>query len=135
MSASPAARNAAGSATASRQNSAGAMERPTARAFARAPPPPRPREERIHTGVVEGRAMRLTTADYVVVAAFFAVNLGIGLAFARRGGTSVGEFFLSGRSVPWWLAGTSMVATTFAVDTPLAVTGFVAQHGIAGNWV
>lgn len=79
--------------------------------------------------------MHLTTADYVVVAAFFAVNLGIGLAFARRGGTSVGEFFLSGRSVPWWLAGTSMVATTFAVDTPLAVTGFVAQHGIAGNWV
>jgi len=79
--------------------------------------------------------MRLSPADYAVVVAFFAVNLGIGLAFARRGGTSVGEFFLSGRSVPWWLAGTSMVATTFAVDTPLAVTGFVTQHGIAGNWV
>ncbi len=67
--------------------------------------------------------------------AFFAVNLGIGLWFARRGGKSLGEFFLSGRSVPWWLAGISMVATTFAVDTPLAVTGFVTQHGIAGNWV
>ena len=79
--------------------------------------------------------MRLSAADYVVVAAFFAVNLGIGLAFARRGGKSLGEFFLSGRSVPWWLAGISMVATTFAVDTPLAVTGFVVQHGIAGNWV
>ena len=79
--------------------------------------------------------MTLSPADYVVVAAFFAVNLGIGLFYARRGGASMGEFFLSGRNVPWWLAGVSMVATTFAADTPLAVTGFVAQHGIAGNWV
>jgi len=79
--------------------------------------------------------MALSTADYAVIVAFFAINLGIGLAFARRGGKSLGEFFLSGRSVPWWLAGVSMVATTFAVDTPLAVTGFVTQHGIAGNWV
>ncbi len=79
--------------------------------------------------------MTLSTGDIAVIIAFFAVNLGIGLYFARRGGKSVGEFFLSGRSVPWWLAGTSMVATTFAADTPLAVTGFVTQHGIAGNWV
>jgi Na+/proline symporter len=79
--------------------------------------------------------MTLSSADYAVIVAFFAINLGIGLYFARRGGTSVSEFFLSGRSVPWWLAGVSMVATTFAVDTPLAVTGFVTQHGIAGNWV
>ncbi|MFY9779766.1 MAG: sodium:solute symporter family protein [Candidatus Baltobacteraceae bacterium] len=79
--------------------------------------------------------MALGPADYVVIAAFFAVNLGIGLFYARRGGKSLGEFFLSGRNVPWWLAGVSMVATTFAVDTPLAVTGFVTQHGIAGNWV
>ena len=79
--------------------------------------------------------MTLSAADYAVIVAFFAINLGIGLAYARRGGKSLGEFFLSGRSVPWWLAGTSMVATTFAVDTPLAVTGFVTQHGIAGNWV
>jgi SSS family solute:Na+ symporter len=77
----------------------------------------------------------LSLADYVVVAAFFALNLGIGLYFARRGGRSLGEFFLSGRNVPWWLAGVSMVATTFGADTPLAVTGFVTQHGIAGNWV
>ena len=77
----------------------------------------------------------LSSADYAVIAAFFAVNLGIGLYFARRGGKSLGEFFLSGRNVPWWLAGISMVATTFAADTPLAVTGFVTQHGIAGNWV
>jgi SSS family solute:Na+ symporter len=79
--------------------------------------------------------MTLSAADYTVIVAFFAINLGIGLYFARRGGTSLGEFFLSGRNVPWWLAGVSMVATTFAVDTPLAVTGFVTQHGIAGNWV
>jgi SSS family solute:Na+ symporter len=79
--------------------------------------------------------MRLSTADYAIVVAFFAINLAIGIYFARRGGTSVGEFFLSGRNVPWWLAGVSMVATTFAVDTPLAVSGFVTRHGIAGNWV
>ena len=77
----------------------------------------------------------LSVADYAVIIAFFAINLGIGLYYARRGGKSLSEFFLSGRSVPWWLAGVSMVATTFAVDTPLAVTGFVTQHGIAGNWV
>jgi len=79
--------------------------------------------------------MKLSAADYAVVVAFFAVNLGIGLYYARRGGKSLSEYFLSGRSVPWWLAGISMVATTFAVDTPLAVSGFVTKHGIAGNWL
>ncbi len=79
--------------------------------------------------------MTLTAVDWTVVAAFFALNLGIGLYYAPRGGRSLSEFFLSGRSVPWWLAGISMVATTFAADTPLAVTGFVTTHGIAGNWV
>jgi solute:Na+ symporter, SSS family len=79
--------------------------------------------------------MKLSAADYAIVVAFFAVNLGIGLYFARRGGRSLSEFFLSGRNVPWWLAGVSMVATTFGADTPLAVSGFVTQHGIAGNWV
>ncbi len=79
--------------------------------------------------------MRLSVADYAIVAAFFAVNLSIGLYYARRGGKSLSEYFLSGRNVPWWLAGISMVATTFAVDTPLAVSGFVTQHGIAGNWL
>jgi Na+/proline symporter len=78
--------------------------------------------------------MQLTGLDVGVVVAFFAINLGIGFYFANRE-TDVGEFFLSGRKAPWWLAGTSMVATTFAVDTPLAVTGFVAQNGIAGNWL
>ena len=55
--------------------------------------------------------------------------------YARRARGSTTEFFLSGRNVPWWLAGTSMVATTFAADTPLVVTGIVARYGIAGNWL
>ena len=79
--------------------------------------------------------MALSSLDIAVIVAFFAINLGIGLYFARGSGKSVGEFFLSGRSAPWWLTGVSMVATTFAVDTPLAVTGFVATNGIAGNWL
>ncbi|MDB5069038.1 MAG: Na+/solute symporter [Candidatus Eremiobacteraeota bacterium] len=79
--------------------------------------------------------MALSPIDIAVIVAFFAINLGIGLWFARGSGKNIGEYFLSGRSAPWWLAGTSMVATTFAVDTPLAVTGFVAQNGIAGNWL
>ncbi len=79
--------------------------------------------------------MALTTLDWVIIAAYFAVILTIGLAYSRRAGTSVDHYFLSGRSLPWWLAGTSMVATTFAADTPLAVAGLVADNGIAGNWI
>jgi Na+/proline symporter len=62
-------------------------------------------------------------------------TLAIGLYYSRRARGSTDEFFLSGRNAPWWLAGTSMVATTFAADTPLAVTGLVAKNGIAGNWL
>ena len=79
--------------------------------------------------------MQLTPLDWIVVALYFALNLGIGLYFRNRAGSSLSEYFLSGRDVPWWLAGTSMVATTFAADTPLAVTGLVARGGIAGNWL
>src|SRR5436305_8508216 len=79
--------------------------------------------------------MKLSIFDWSVIAAYFFFNLGIGIYYARRASGSTSEFFLSGRDVPWWLAGTSMVATTFAADTPLAVTGFVAQNGIAGNWL
>ena len=79
--------------------------------------------------------MTLSLFDWLVIAAYFLFNLGIGLYYARRARGSTTEFFLSGRDVPWWLAGTSMVATTFAADTPLAVTGFVARNGIAGNWL
>ena len=79
--------------------------------------------------------MTLTWLDWLVIAAYFALNLAIGLYYARRARGSTTDFFLSGRNVPWWLAGTSMVATTFAADTPLVVTGLVARYGIAGNWL
>ena len=79
--------------------------------------------------------MQLTSFDWLVIVFYFLFNLGIGIYYARRVRGNTNEFFLSGRDVPWWLAGTSMVATTFAADTPLAVTGFVAKNGIAGNWL
>src|SRR5689334_21628921 len=79
--------------------------------------------------------MNLSILDWTVIAAYFLFNLGIGIYYARRASGSTSEFFLSGRNVPWWLAGTSMVATTFAADTPLVVTGLVANNGIAGNWL
>jgi len=79
--------------------------------------------------------MRLTLADWSVVALYFLFNVAVGLYYRRRAGRSTAEYFLSGRNVPWWLAGTSMVATTFAADTPLVVTGLVARNGIAGNWL
>jgi len=79
--------------------------------------------------------VKLTYVDWAVVALYFLFNLGIGFYYKARAGKNVSEFFLSGRNVPWWLAGTSMVATTFAADTPLVVTGLVARNGIAGNWL
>ncbi len=79
--------------------------------------------------------MQLTALDWTVIVLYFAVNLGIGFYYMRRASGDVGEFFLSGRNVPWWLAGTSMVATTFGADTPLVVTGLVYNQGIAGNWL
>jgi SSS family solute:Na+ symporter len=79
--------------------------------------------------------MALTILDWFIIALYFFVILAVGFAYYRRASTDVGQFFLSGRSLPWWLAGTSMVATTFAADTPLAVSGIVARDGIAGNWI
>ncbi|MDH5643951.1 MAG: sodium:proline symporter, partial [Gemmatimonadota bacterium] len=78
--------------------------------------------------------MQLTAPDWTIIVLYFVIALGIGLAFRKRAGKNLTEYFISGRSLPWWLAGTSMVATTFAADTPLAVTGLVAKHGLAGNW-
>src|SRR2546429_1067826 len=79
--------------------------------------------------------MRLTLGDWSIVALYFLFNVAVGLYYKRRASRDTAEFFLSGRNVPWWLAGTSMVATTFAADTPLAVTGLVARNGVAGNWL
>ncbi len=79
--------------------------------------------------------MALSQLDWVVLTLVLAVPALVGVRYFRRSGTNVGQFFLSGRDLPWWLAGTSMLATTFAADTPLAVTGLVAANGIAGNWI
>jgi len=77
----------------------------------------------------------LVTLDYLVILLFFAVIIAITWYYSRRAGENTGEFFLSGRNLPWYLAGTAMVATTFAADTPLAVTELVAKNGIGGNWL
>lgn len=73
--------------------------------------------------------------DWIIVGIYFVGSAAVGLYYSKRAGGNLQEFFLSGRNLPWWLAGTSMVATTFAADTPLAVTELVAKNGIAGNWL
>ena len=77
--------------------------------------------------------MNLTAIDWAIVAAYFLLSAGIGFAFTKRGGESLSEYFISGRQVPWWLAGASMVATTFAADRPLVVTGLVFGLLSRGN--
>jgi solute:Na+ symporter, SSS family len=79
--------------------------------------------------------MQLTLLDWLAIAAYFLANILIGLYYRSRATGSTEDYFVSGRNVSWWLAGTSMVATTFAADTPLVVTGLVAAYGIAGNWL
>lgn len=79
--------------------------------------------------------MHLQLIDWLVILAYVVCALWIGISFSRRASRSVDEFFLSGRSLPWWLAGTSMVATTFAADTPLVITGWVRDYGIWKNWL
>src|SRR5437867_53199 len=77
----------------------------------------------------------MSVLDWAIVLLYFVASAAVGLYYSKRAGASMHEFFLSGRNLPWWLAGTSMVATTFAADTPLAVTELVAKNGIAGNWL
>jgi SSS family solute:Na+ symporter len=79
--------------------------------------------------------MQLVTIDWLVVLAYGAVTLGVGLLFTRRAGSGITEYFLSGRSLPWWLLGTSMVATTFSTDTPNLVTDLVRTGGVSQNWM
>ncbi|NPA42631.1 MAG: Na+:solute symporter [Chlorobi bacterium] len=79
--------------------------------------------------------MHIRFIDWLIIGLYFAFSLAISLYFSKRAGKDTGSFFLSARNLPWWIAGTSMVATTFAADTPLAVTELVSQHGIAGNWL
>lgn len=77
----------------------------------------------------------MTPLDWTIVGLYFLIAIGIALYYSKRAGQNTSEFFLSGRRMTWWLAGISMVATTFAADTPMAVTELVAQNGIAGNWI
>src|SRR5688572_15482549 len=79
--------------------------------------------------------MHLTALDWFIVGASLLICFGPALFFARRAGRNTSEFFGSGRAVPWWLAGLSMVATTFSADTPNLVTDIVRRTGVAGNWV
>jgi SSS family solute:Na+ symporter len=78
--------------------------------------------------------VKLTTADWLFIVWYFILSIGIGLYYSKKAGKSISEYFLSGRSLPWWLLGTSMVATTFSSDTPLAVTGIVIKDGVSRNW-
>jgi SSS family solute:Na+ symporter len=77
----------------------------------------------------------IQTLDIVIIAIYFLIVFSIAAYYTRRAGKNTGQFFLSGRNLPWYIAGTAMVATTFAADTPLAVTELVAKNGIAGNWL
>lgn len=81
------------------------------------------------------QAFSLSWIDYSIILVFILFITCLGLYFSKRASNSTSDFFLGGRSLPWWLAGTSMVATTFAADTPLAVTELIRQSGIAGNWM
>ncbi|REJ76225.1 MAG: Na+:solute symporter [Acidobacteria bacterium] len=79
--------------------------------------------------------MQFAAIDYAVVIGFFLLTLSVGLWVSKRSGQNTTEYFLSGRNLPWWLLGMSMVATTFSTDTPNLVTDLVRTHGVSGNWV
>jgi len=79
--------------------------------------------------------MQLSGIDWIIILIFFLITLVIGIMSAKKSGKNTAEFFLSGRNMPWWLLGVSMVATTFSADTPNLVTDIIRKDGIAGNWV
>ena len=78
--------------------------------------------------------MNLAPIDWIIILAFFIVSLAIGLIVSKKAGQSASDFFLSGRNMPWWLLGVSMVATTFSADTPNLVTNLIRDQGVSGNW-
>jgi len=83
----------------------------------------------------KGLPLTLAASDWAAIVGYLLITLILGLYFRGRSGKSTEDYFVSGRNVSWWLAGTSMVATTFAADTPLVVTGLVYANGVAGNWL
>ena len=78
--------------------------------------------------------MQLPALDILIVVVYVAASLGAGLLLSRRARHSFEDYVVAGRSLPWWLAGTSMIASSFAIDTPLGITGLVAKHGVSGVW-
>ena len=79
--------------------------------------------------------VELSKIDYILIVSFFTLTLLIGIWVSKQSGKSASEYFLSGRNMPWWLLGVSMVATTFSTDTPNLVTDIVRNNGVSGNWV
>ncbi len=77
----------------------------------------------------------MSVVDWALVAAYFVLVVIVGARFSKRASQSMEQYFVAGRKAPWWLAGAGMIATTFAADTPLVVTGLVASHGVSGNWL
>ncbi|RMF64311.1 MAG: sodium:proline symporter, partial [Calditrichaeota bacterium] len=83
----------------------------------------------------ESDSMHLAPIDWILIGLYMLFAIGVGIFYSRKASQNIDEFFVSGRNLPWWIAGTSMVATTFAADTPLFVSGVIATEGIAGNWL
>ncbi len=79
--------------------------------------------------------MTLAFIDWLSIIVFFIISIAIGVIVSKKAGSNAAEFFASGRSMPWWLLGVSMVATTFSADTPNLVTDIIRQHGVSGNWL
>ncbi len=77
----------------------------------------------------------MAAIDWLIIIGYVALVTAVGFLFVKKASGSVADFFVAGRNLPWWIAGTSLIATSFAADTPLAITGIVAEHGIAGNWL
>jgi SSS family transporter len=87
-----------------------------------------------YTALLNGPTFGVSGLDLGIVVVYIAISLVVGLYFARRATTSVDHYFVGNRTLPWWLAGTSMIASAFSIDTPLGITGWVAEHGISGVW-
>ena len=79
--------------------------------------------------------MTFTALDWLILTIILVAPVGIGILRSKLASRNLSQYFLAGQSLPWWLSGTSMVATTFAADTPLAITGLIAAYGLAGNWL
>jgi SSS family solute:Na+ symporter len=113
---------------------AGPAPRPASEDMFRPTPGPG-RRGSLSCSVRSAPPMHLSPLDWAIVGVYVLLALGSGLFFAKRAGQDTSEYFLAGRRLPWWIAGTSMVATTFACDTPLVISGWVREGGIWQNWM